>query len=213
MSACGAREGRVARVQVGEVGDLVGNQRTANAGMLRPSMHAGLEEGAVDDQLTAALEQVEQTRFALGPVERICLVHGHPRHPPTLGGQRVTGAGQGLLLDEKLLARSLPLLRRHNRWRVHGVPSSFHRFSGDVIVVIATSGSERSLVSGWNAIPFTAVRALSVMRCFFCRPPNDGSDKCDRLDRLAVPGYLGRPKLPFLPFRDSVVHRFPHRFP
>jgi hypothetical protein len=35
--------------------------------------------------------------------------HGHPRHPPTLGGQRVTGAGQLLLLHEQLLARSLPL--------------------------------------------------------------------------------------------------------
>ena len=121
----GIHEGRVARVQVGEVGDLVGPQGTANAGMLRPAVHAGLEEGAVDDQLAAALEQVEQARFALGPVEHICLFHGDPRHPPSLGGQRVTGAGQGLFLDEKLLARSLPLLRRHNRWRVHGVLSFF----------------------------------------------------------------------------------------
>src|SRR6267142_973322 len=88
--------------------------------MLRPAVHAALEEGAVDDQLTAALEQVEQARFALGPVENICLFHGNPRHPPSLGGQRVTGAGQGLLLDEKLLARSLPLWRQHNRRGAHG---------------------------------------------------------------------------------------------
>jgi len=102
---------------------MVGPQGTADAGMLRPTVHARLEEGAVDDQLMAALEQVEQARFALGPVEHICLFHGNPRHPPSLGGQRVTGVGQGLLLDEKLRARSLPLLRRHNRWRVHGALS------------------------------------------------------------------------------------------
>ena len=33
---------------------------------------------------------------------------GQPRHPPTLGGQRVTGVGQLLLLDEQLPARQLP---------------------------------------------------------------------------------------------------------
>ena len=76
--------------------------------MLGPAEHAGLEEGAVDDQLTAAVEQVEQARLALRPVELVRLLHGQPRHPPTLGGQRVTGAGQRLLLHEELLARSLP---------------------------------------------------------------------------------------------------------
>src|SRR5580698_1601714 len=110
-------------VMVYKVGDLVGAERTADAGMLRPAVHAGLEEGAVDDQLTASLEQVEQARFALGPVKGIGLFHRKPRHPPPLGGQRVTGAGQGLLLDEKLGVRGLPLLRRHNRWHVHGVLS------------------------------------------------------------------------------------------
>ena len=88
-------EGRVARVQVGKAGDLVGHQGTTNAGMLRPAMHAGLEEGAMDNQLTTTLEQVEQARFALRPVEDVCFFHGSPRHPPSLGGQRVTGVGQG----------------------------------------------------------------------------------------------------------------------
>src|ERR1700676_1478162 len=36
----GIHQGRVARVQVCKVGDLVGPQRTANAGMLRPAVHA-----------------------------------------------------------------------------------------------------------------------------------------------------------------------------
>src|ERR687895_1179396 len=45
---------------------------------------------------------------------------GQPRHPPTLGGQRVTRAGQLLLLHEQSLTRSLPLLARHDRGCLHG---------------------------------------------------------------------------------------------
>jgi hypothetical protein len=104
---------------MGDVGDLVGHEGAAAAGMFGPAVHAGLKEGAVDDELTAAVEQVEQARLALGPVELVLLLHGEPRHPPTLGGQRITGAGQGLLLHEELLARSLPLLRRNDRGCVH----------------------------------------------------------------------------------------------
>ena len=126
MSVCGAREEHergVAGVQVGDVGDLVGHHGAADAGMLGPPGHAGFEEGAVDDQLTAAVEQVEQARLALGSVELVLLLHGQPRHPPTLGGQRVTGAGQLLLLHEQLLARRLPLLRRHDRRCLHDFSS------------------------------------------------------------------------------------------
>ena len=118
--ARGVDEGGVAGVEMGEVGDLIGAKRAAAAGMLRPAEHAGLEEGAVDDQLTPALEQVEQARFALRPLECVCLLDGHPRHPPALGGQRVMGPHLGLLLDEQLLARGLPVLRRNDRRRVHG---------------------------------------------------------------------------------------------
>jgi len=66
------------------------------------------------EQPTQAVEQVEQTRHALGSVELILLLHGQPRHPPTLGGQCVTGTGQLLLFHEQLLARSLPLSWRHD---------------------------------------------------------------------------------------------------
>src|SRR5499427_3335976 len=102
-----------------QVGNLIGAQGAPAAGMLRPAEDAGLEEGAVDDQLTAALEQIEQAYLALGSIELVLLVHGQPRHPPAFGGERVTGAGQGLLLHEELLARSLPLLLRHDRGCVH----------------------------------------------------------------------------------------------
>ena len=99
--------------------DLVGQQGAAWAGMLGPAVYAGLEESAVDDELTAAGEQVEQARLALGSVERVLLFHGQPGHSPTRCGQRVTGAGQLLLFHEQLLARSLPLLRGHDRGCVH----------------------------------------------------------------------------------------------
>src|SRR5229473_386849 len=100
---------------MGQVRDLIGAQGAAAAGVLGPAEHSGFEEGAIDDQLTAALEQIEQAYLALGSVELVLLLHRHPRHPSTLGGQRVTGAGQGLLLHEQLLALRLPLLRRHDR--------------------------------------------------------------------------------------------------
>src|SRR5215469_6178052 len=104
---------------MGQVGDLIGAQGTTATGVLGPAEHPGLEEGAIDDQLLAALEQIEQAYLALGSVELVLLVHGQPRHPPAFGGQRVTGAGEGLLLHEELLACGLPLPLRHDRGRVH----------------------------------------------------------------------------------------------
>src|SRR5580693_8716355 len=104
---------------MGQVRDLIGAQGAAAAGVLGPAEHPRLEEGAIDDQLGAALEQIEQAYLALGSVELVLLVHSQPRHPSAFGGQRVTGAGQGLLLHQELLARSLPLLLRHDRGCVH----------------------------------------------------------------------------------------------
>ena len=123
MSACGARETfderGVARVQVGEVGDLVGHERAAAAAALGPAVDAGLEEEAVDDQLAATLEQVEQARRPVRALEAVVLLDRHPRHPAAFGGERVAGAGQLLLLDQHLLAGGLPLLRRDDRWHLH----------------------------------------------------------------------------------------------
>src|SRR5215813_362250 len=101
---------------MGQMGDLIGAQGAAAAGVLGPAEHPGLEEGAIDDQLPAALEQVEQANLAFGPVEFVRLLDGHPWHPPAFGGQGVAGPHQGLFLHEHLLARSLPFLRRHD-WR------------------------------------------------------------------------------------------------
>lgn len=108
---------------MGEIADLIGPERAAAAGMLGPAEHAGLVEGAVDDQLAPALEQVEQADLARGPLEGIGLLHRHPGHAPALGGEGVTGPHLGLFLDEQLLAGRLPFLRRHDWRRLHGRPS------------------------------------------------------------------------------------------
>src|SRR5260370_476385 len=104
---------------MGQVGNLIGAEGATAASVLGPAEHAGLEEGAIDDQLPAAFEQVEQANLALGPVELVLLLHRRPWHPPTLGRKRITGASEGLLLHEHLLPRSLPLLLRYDRGCLH----------------------------------------------------------------------------------------------
>src|ERR1700678_1157882 len=123
--AGGEHKGGVAGVQMSEVGDLVGQHGAAPAGMLRPAENPGLEKGAIDDQLRTALEQIEQTYLSTGSIELVLLAHRQPGHPPALGSHCVASAGQLLLLDQQLLARSLPLLRRHDRGRLHVVPDVF----------------------------------------------------------------------------------------
>jgi hypothetical protein len=66
-------------------------------------------------------------KLAARAVEATFLLDSHPRHPAALGGQRIAGTGQLLLLHQQLPARGLPLLRRNDRRRVHGGSSSFRR--------------------------------------------------------------------------------------
>jgi hypothetical protein len=104
---------------MGQVRDLIGAKGTTAAGVVRPPEYSGIEEGAVEDQLRASLEKIEQANLTLGPIELVFILDRHPRHPSALGGQCITGAGKGLLLHKHLLPRSLPLLRRHDRWFLH----------------------------------------------------------------------------------------------
>src|SRR5215813_5434730 len=53
----------------GEVRDLIGAHGAPAAGVVGPAKHTRLEESAIDDQLPAALEQVQQVNLALGTVE------------------------------------------------------------------------------------------------------------------------------------------------
>ena len=110
-----------------EVADVVGHQRAADASVLGPSVHARVDEGAVDDQLAPAVEEVEQAQRALGPLELIGLVHRRPRHPPAHRRQRIARPGELFLLDEHFLERGLPLLRRHDRRRLHRLLYVFKR--------------------------------------------------------------------------------------
>jgi hypothetical protein len=100
------------------VRDLVGEERAAHAGSLRiraaPFRVRGDVrgvEGAIDDQLAAIIEHVEQAQRALRAVEAVLLLDRHPWHSAALGGQRIAGAGDLLLLDQQLLAGGVPILR------------------------------------------------------------------------------------------------------
>ena len=97
---------------MGQVRDLIGAQRAAAAGMVGPAEDSRFEEGAIDDQLRAAFEEVDQADPAPGAVELVPRLNGHPGHAPAFGGQCVARTGEGFLLDEQVVARSLPLLRR-----------------------------------------------------------------------------------------------------
>src|SRR4029077_5539021 len=103
---------------MGEVRDLISTEGAAAARVVGPAEHSRLEEGAIDDQLPAALEQVEQANLALGSLELVLPLHSRPGHSSTLGCQRITRAGEGLLLHQELLPRSFPFLRRHDGWCV-----------------------------------------------------------------------------------------------
>src|SRR6478672_13700955 len=99
---------------MGGVSYLVRHHGAADARMFGPADHARFEEGAVDDQLPAAFEQIEQAHLTLGSVKFILLLHSQPRHSPTLGGQRISSVSQLFLLHEELLTCTFPLLRGHD---------------------------------------------------------------------------------------------------
>jgi hypothetical protein len=76
----------------------------------------------VEEQLPASLEEIEQRRLALRPVEDVLLLDVHARQPAALGRERVPRAGGFLLLDEKHVPYCLPLRLRDNRWKMHDTP-------------------------------------------------------------------------------------------
>src|SRR5579863_1660706 len=88
--------------------------------MVRPAMDAGLKESAVDDELAAAFEQVEQAQLATRSIENIGLLDSHPGHPAAFGGKLIACARHGLLLHQHLLSLSLPFLWRYDRRHCHG---------------------------------------------------------------------------------------------
>src|ERR1700709_784391 len=114
---------------------------------------AGREEEGVEDQLPAPLEEVEQVRRPVRPLEAVLLLHGHhPRHPPAFGGQRVAGAGQLLLLDQQLLAGGIPLPRRDDRRHLH---------FGSSLRYSSTTSNRRPQMARWRSIQSAASSSTS----------------------------------------------------
>src|ERR1700722_3448438 len=99
--------------------DLVSPQRAAAARMLWPAEDTRFEERPIDNQLAPALEQIEQAQSAIGSIEPVLLLHGHPRHPPALGRQRIALARELLFLAQQVRASRQPFLSRHDLRFLH----------------------------------------------------------------------------------------------
>ena len=95
--------------------DLVDEHRTAVAArfLVRP------EHEVVEEQLPPPLEEVEQARLAVRPVEDVILVHADHRQPATLGGERVACPSGFFFVGKKRVPRCLPLRRGDDRGKVH----------------------------------------------------------------------------------------------
>jgi hypothetical protein len=112
LAAADGDEAGVALARVQQVAQLVGAHRAAGATALRVDVHVRIHEEPVQDELAAAVEEVEQRRVpAAGRGEAIVLLHADHRHAAALGRKGVTRAGMRLLLLKKRLARGTPPLR------------------------------------------------------------------------------------------------------
>ena len=62
----------------------------------------------VEDELSAAIEQIDQPRLAVRTLEDVALVDLDHGEPTALGRERVSCARMRLLLAEQLVASGLP---------------------------------------------------------------------------------------------------------
>jgi len=92
-------------VQVGRVAEVVDHER-AHVAALVPFR---VEHEVVDDELAAALEQVEQSHAAVRAFEAVRLLDLDHRQPPTFDAQLVSRSGSRFLLGQQLLASHQPL--------------------------------------------------------------------------------------------------------
>src|SRR6266511_4715359 len=72
-----------------------------------------------DHELPPAVEELEQRPLPLGPVEHVILLDAHHREATSLGIEGVALSGEALLLDEQLLAGSLPVVTRDDLRKGH----------------------------------------------------------------------------------------------
>ena len=106
-------------MQVGEVTHVVDEH--SNSRRSRPTATRGRRgvHEVVEDELAAALEQIEQPGLAVRALEDVSFVDVDHRLPAALGGERVSRPRRFLLLDEELLVSHLPLLSRHDPRKIH----------------------------------------------------------------------------------------------
>src|SRR5215468_1952488 len=104
---------------MGQMRNLIGAEGAAATGVPGPTKHSRLEEGAIENQLPPALEQIEQANLARRSLELITLFDSHPRHPAAFGGQSVSSPCLSFFLHQHFLARSEPLFLRYYRRRLN----------------------------------------------------------------------------------------------
>ena len=85
---------------MGEMADVVDEERTTGTTRGRPAVDPRSEHEVVDDELAATIEQIEQARPAVRAFEPVVLVDPHHRQPAALCGQRVSRTGRCLFLRE-----------------------------------------------------------------------------------------------------------------
>jgi hypothetical protein len=88
-------------VQVGEVADVVGEERAGRAALIP----VRVEHEVVDQQLATVLEQIQQAGRAVPALEPVLLADLGHRQPAPLGAQRVALLGELLLPRQQLPAR------------------------------------------------------------------------------------------------------------
>jgi len=73
----------------------------------------------LQDELPAALEEVEQLHLALRALEDVGLVDPHHRQAAAVGVESVPCRGQLLLAGQQSLASGEPLVARRDLWQAH----------------------------------------------------------------------------------------------
>ncbi|MCY1409798.1 hypothetical protein D9M71_251550 [compost metagenome] len=166
----------VGQVLVGAV-DVIAEVRATGAALV-PALG---EHEVVDNQLTAAAEQVRQFQFAIGPLEMVVLVDFHPGQGAAFGAEFVPFPGEGFLVDQVLFAGGEPFFPRHDGviLDVHvvfscvGLGGDLHRL---VVWLGWNSTCRRSVVSEGPSerlpgAPVTTCKARSIARASIERTP------------------------------------------
>src|ERR1700761_620575 len=87
--------------------------------MVGPAMDVRIEKGAVNNELPAPVEKIEQRSPSLWSLKYILILDGDPRHAPARRSQGISRTGMFLLLNQHLLPGFLPFSCRDYRGLGH----------------------------------------------------------------------------------------------